>query len=68
MQRHYLIRGYISMYVMPTRNIINIEFHVAVKWWLGMDTFNGSLCALCPNSALDPLGHHATTCKKGGDI
>ena len=24
--------------------------------------------ALCPNSALDPLGHHATTCKKGGDV
>ena len=43
-------------------------FQVAVKWWLGLDTSNGSLCALCPNSALDPLGHHATTCKKGGDV
>eukprot|EP00731_Ephydatia_muelleri_P019820 Em0012g645a len=43
-------------------------FQVAVKWWLGLDTSNGSLCALCPNNALDPLGHHATTCKKGGDI
>ena len=38
-----------------------------MKWWLGLDTSNGSLCALCPNNALDPLGHHATTCKKGGD-
>ena len=36
-------------------------FQVAVKWWLGLDTSNGSQCApLCPNSALDPLGHHAT--------
>ena len=43
-------------------------FQVAVKWWLGLDTSNGSLCALCPNNALDPLGHHATTCKKGGDV
>ena len=43
-------------------------FQVAVKWWLGLDISNGSQCALCPNSALDPLGHHATTCKKGGDV
>eukprot|EP00731_Ephydatia_muelleri_P009826 Em0005g412a len=43
-------------------------FQVAVKWWLGLDTSNGSLCALCPNNALDPLGHHATTCKEGGDV
>ena len=40
-------------------------FQVAVKWWLSLDTSIGSQCALCPNSALDPLGHHATTCKKG---
>ena len=39
-------------------------FQVAVKWWLGLDTANGFLCALCSNCALDPLGHHATTCKK----
>ena len=25
------------------------------------------ICALCPDSALDPLGHHAATCKHGGD-
>ena len=23
---------------------------------------------LCPNSALDPLGYHCVTCKRGGDI
>ena len=40
----------------------------ALKWWLGLDTSRGSSCALCPNVALDPLGHHATTCWHGGDI
>ena len=39
-------------------------FQVAVKWWLGLDTSN----ALCPHSALDYLGHHATTCKKGNVV
>ena len=33
-----------------------------------MDTSQGSQCALCPNNALDPLGHHAITCKRGGDV
>ena len=28
----------------------------------------GSLCPLCPDTALDPLGHHAVTCRRGGDI
>ena len=27
-----------------------------------------SICALCPDKMLDPLGHHATTCKRGGDV
>ena len=43
------------------------EFHIAVKWWLGLDISYGSQCALCPVSSLDSLGHHATTCKRGGD-
>ena len=33
-----------------------------------MDTSQGSQCALCPGNALDPLGHHAITCKRGGDV
>ena len=41
---------------------------VAIKWWLGLDTSQGSQCALCPDNALDPLGHHAITCKRGGDV
>ena len=36
------------------------EFHIAVKWWLGLDSSYGSQCA---GSSLDPLGHYATTCK-----
>eukprot|EP00731_Ephydatia_muelleri_P013975 Em0007g1285a len=31
------------------------------EWWLGLDTSQGSQCALCPGIALDPLGHHAIT-------
>ena len=45
-----------------------IEFRVAVKWWLGQDTSQGSQCAFCPAHSLDPLGHHALTCKCGGDV
>ena len=35
------------------------QYNVALKWWLGLDT---SSCSLCPDSILDPLGHHASTC------
>ena len=43
------------------------ECWTAVKWWLGIRAPYGSNCALCPDSSLDPLGHHAATCKRGGD-
>ena len=43
------------------------EFCVGIMWWLGVDISRGLPCPLCPNTALDPLGHHAVTCKKGGD-
>ena len=33
-----------------------------------LDTSEGSQCALCPGSTLDHLGHHAVTCKYGGDV
>ena len=32
-----------------------------------MDTSLDSCCAHCPNHQLDHLGHHAVTCKGGGD-
>ena len=40
------------------------QFQVAIKWW----PFYGSCCPLCPEIALDPLGHHAITCKRGGAV
>ena len=43
------------------------EFEVAVKWWLGMDTSPQQRCPHCHDHQLDPLGHHAVTCKGGGD-
>ena len=33
-----------------------------------MDLAQGFNCTFCPSLALDPLGHHATTCKHGGDV
>ena len=45
-----------------------VECHIAIKWWLGMDTSAGSQCSLCYDHSLDPLGQHATTCKRGGDV
>ena len=44
------------------------KFQVAIKWWLGMDVSFGSCCPYCPNHRLDPLGHHALTCKHGDDV
>ena len=44
------------------------ELQTAIKWWLGLDTFGGSMCLLCPDTALDTLGHHAVTCRRGGDV
>ena len=45
-----------------------VECHIAIKWWLGMDTSAGSQCSLCYDHSLDPLGQHATTCKRGGKL
>ena len=46
-----------------------LEFHAALKWWLGMDLTNGFNCTVCPSlAAVDPLGHHAITCKHGGNV
>ena len=33
-----------------------------------MDLAQGLNCTFCPSHALDPLGHHAITCKHGGDV
>ena len=44
------------------------ELQTAVKWWLGVDTARETSCSLCPDTALDRLGNHAATCKRGGDV
>ena len=33
---------------------------------MGLDTSGRSMCPFCPDTALDPLGHHAVTCRHGG--
>ena len=43
------------------------EFQVAFKWWIGMDTSPEQRCPHRHDHQLDPLGHHAVTCKGGGD-
>ena len=56
---------------LPTRTYTSILLNfmqMALIWWLGLDKFqNSSSCSFCPSLALDPLGHHALTCKSGGD-
>eukprot|EP00731_Ephydatia_muelleri_P019426 Em0012g251a len=44
------------------------ECQIALRWWLGLDTSGGSLCPHCPDIALEPLGHHAASCRHGGDV
>ena len=45
------------------------EFRTAISWWLGLETTRASSCCLlCPEIALDPLGHHALSCRQGGDV
>ena len=44
------------------------EFQTALKWWLGIDMFGGSRCPSCSTQSLDPLGHHALTCRYNRDV
>ena len=46
----------------------NDECQMSIKWWLGIDSFGGSRCPFCPTHSLDPLGHHALTCKYNGNV
>ena len=43
---------------------------LVVKWCFGLqlDTSRGTSCALCPDVALNPLDHHAATCRHGVDV
>ena len=47
------------------------EFQAGIKWWLGTDSSQsqGANCPFCSSQyCLDPLGHHALTCKYRGDV
>ena len=44
------------------------EYQMAIRWWLGLDTSGRSMCPFCPDTVLDPLGHHAVTCRHRGDV
>ena len=44
------------------------ECQVAIRWWLGLNTSTASSCPFCPGAVLDPLGHHATSCRHSGDV
>ncbi|KAL5463779.1 hypothetical protein EMCRGX_G032713 [Ephydatia muelleri] len=44
------------------------EFQAGIKWWLGIDSSQSANCPYCPSHCLDPLGHHALTCKYRGDV
>ena len=61
-----------ALYMIPTPgqclHLDPEECHIAIKWWLGMDTSAGSQCSFSMTHSLDPLGHHATTCNRGGDV
>ena len=47
---------------------LHLEPQASIRWWLGLDTSGGSLCPVCSEKALDPLGYHAITCTHGGDV
>eukprot|EP00731_Ephydatia_muelleri_P011201 Em0006g95a len=44
------------------------EYQTAIRWWLGLNTSEASPCPFCPELVLDPLGHHAASCRHGGDV
>eukprot|EP00731_Ephydatia_muelleri_P010354 Em0005g940a len=39
------------------------EYQMAIRWWLGLNTSEASPCPFCPELVLDPLGHHAASCR-----
>ena len=55
--------------VIPSPGLnLHLEFQTALKWWLGIDIFGGSRCPSYSTQSLDPLGHHALTCRYNGDV
>ena len=44
------------------------EYQTAIRWWLGLNTSDASPCPFCPELVLDPLGHHAASCRHCRDV
>eukprot|EP00731_Ephydatia_muelleri_P012244 Em0006g1138a len=44
------------------------EYQTAIRWWLGLNASEASPCPFCPELIFDPLGHHAASCRHGGDV
>ena len=59
-----LAASWLSVIPSPCLNLHldKAEFQTAIKWWLSIDVFGGSMCPSCTIQLLDPLDHHALTC------
>eukprot|EP00731_Ephydatia_muelleri_P006931 Em0003g1179a len=62
--------SWISTIPSPVLNLHldSAECQMALRWWLGLNTAGGSCCPFCPDTVLDPLGHHAVSCRHGGFV
>ncbi|KAL5502936.1 hypothetical protein EMCRGX_G009797 [Ephydatia muelleri] len=62
--------SWISTIPSPVLNLHldSAECQMALRWWLGLNTAGGSCCPICPDTVLDPLGHHAVSCRHGGFV
>ena len=65
-----LVASWLSVIPSPGLNLHldTAEFQTALKLWLGIDMIGGSRCPSCSTQSLDPLGHHALTCRYNGDV
>ena len=63
-----LLRGFQLCHLLDNLHLESAEFQTAIKWWLGIDLFSGKKCPCCLTLSLDPLGHHALTCRHNGDV
>ena len=41
---------------------------MSTRWPLGGGWGWILMCLFCPDTALDPLGYHAVTCRHGGEV
>ena len=65
-----LAASWLSVIPSPGLNLHHdtAEFQTTLKWWLGIDMFGDSRCPSHSTQSLDPLGHHALTCRYNGAV